>query len=271
MIFRTDRPSGRGPLRSSLIVLAALIGTGYYLYHRYAFASEDPTYMIGDRSESGTVHIGMIGDSWIAESAIDSVLREQLALYGLATEVYASGVSGASSKAIYRDLIKGSRGKGKSREVMAASPHYMVNIAGVNDMVGHLGPDFYAHHLVQMARTEIAHDMVPVILVLPRFDLKGSATRQSLPRRVRNTVGSWMSVGDHPDPIGVYREALDDALIRHRLDKKVIRINFDDICACAINCPTLYRDPAHLSPAGNRALAELIAKGILAHIAERGD
>ena len=80
-------------------------------------------------------------------------------------DVLSYGHPGAKSRQIYRDLTV------NENILSDDGVYYVVIVAGVNDTAGHIGRDFYVHHMMNIVYELNNHKKIPVILELPEFDV----------------------------------------------------------------------------------------------------
>lgn len=59
---------------------------------------------------------------------------------------------------------------------------YLVVVAGVNDTAGHIGKDFYAHHILAIAKAALDRSIIPVVIEVPEYCIEQTAA---------DSVRSW--------------------------------------------------------------------------------
>ena len=247
-----------------VIMFFALIFS-WYLIDRFSYSEELPFYSTTFNNDT-TLTIGIIGDSWVAGKKVDSLLQAGLESKGFQNEVISSGQPGAKSKLIYQNLFKDTCDEYSSRFLIEASPDFCIVIAGVNDAVGQLGSDFYAHHIVLIIKTLLHYNITPVIVNLPEFGVVETIDGKGFLKRERNKLFSRFTNGGEIDNIRTYRSALDKKLEIEKLNDKIIKVDFDNVCVDYTQHKNLYANPSHLNKLGNIEFSKAIVNELIREI-----
>ena len=193
--------------------------------------------------------VAVIGDSWVANRALDEPLRASLG-----TSVISYGYPGAKSRRIYEELST------NDALLNNATVCNVIVVAGTNDTAGHIGSDFYAYHMSLIARTFIAHGIHPTLVSVPEWDstrpeaLGASSAKHNLFRILYD--------GGQRNVILSYRDALREEMMREHISADVV-----DFSA---NYATDYSNQFHLNERGRAKLVAAITaqlRPILEHSA----
>ncbi len=242
-----------------------LILTLVYLHRRFSFEKELDYFTINTK-QNDTLSIGIIGDSWIADGQLDDLVHQNLIQAGVQNRVLSSGKHGAMSKRIYQNLYGHNEQSKSSKFIIEEKPRYVIVIAGVNDAVGQVGGNFYAHHIEKIVNTLIRYEIQPVLLELPEFGIIEAEARIGRIRSFRNRIFANFTNKGQIDNIKTYRQTLVKKLNSSQIMDEVIYVSFEGICDDYDNCLDLYKDPMHLSSKGNKILALTISDAILSDL-----
>lgn len=187
--------------------------------------------------------VGLIGDSWVDNQKLDKYIKESSGF-----EVVSYGFSGAKSRSIYRQLISGSANNLLTDESIGQ----IIIIAGVNDSSGHIGSDFYVHHIINIVSVINQYSKTPIILELPEYGIESPF--KSLTSRAKATLFRFLFDKGEIDVIPQYRSALKSALDESGMHYRLIPFPIDDYSQNV----DLYKNPWHLSDEGNKILGEYI-------------
>jgi hypothetical protein len=208
-----------------------------------------------------SVKIGIIGDSWVAGKDMGQVVRNSLLTLGIPSDVVSSGHPGANSRQIFRDLISEGTEPYSSRNLLLDEGlDYLVVVAGVNDTAGHMGKDFYAHHILQIIRVAQLCGVYPLVLEVPEYgieDVPGNGFFSS----VKHTIYRLLFDGTKKDVISDYREALQKN-IPFTIKKEMTLVSFDPFVQNYSEKKDLYANPSHLNKEGARQLEVYLAQEI---------
>lgn len=238
------------------IVIFGVLGLlSIYTYDRFSYA-DDPVYFESPVSDDTLLKIGIIGDSWVYDHKLDSMLNIQLSLKGIHCNIFSSGHPGAKSKLIYESLFT------SDKYIIEKKPKFCIVVAGVNDALGQVGKNFYAYHTTLIIKTLLHYKIKPVLLELPQFGIIEQTNEMNPLKRLRNKVFSLLNNSGNIDNISNYRFALQEQLNKTQLKDSIIFISYDSICPKYGKCPELYINPSHLSDVGKNNLAFEIAKSL---------
>jgi len=268
--LRRRRPGRRAAI-TGVIAALALFGTGATwataeLAARRAFASRAPAPEQGfvPLHERGTT-VAILGDSWVSGGKLEAPLARALRRAGHGElEVVSFGHPGATSRQILRNLEADPGTPHASREVLRRRDvRYCVVIAGVNDTADFRGSDFYAHHTSEIVQALLERGIQPLVLEVPEFGLE---ELDGLNTRVKRAVLGRLSDAGAADPIPRYRRALRRKLDDAELLDRVPIVPFAPVVADYAESRELYKDPAHLNPAGRELLAERLAASLAVQV-----
>lgn len=202
-------------------------------------------------STNNSKKIGLIGDSWVAYQKLDKYISTSFSKRGIDVEVESIGFPGSKSKEILEQF--------QSKEVMSLlkdkSIEYIVIIAGVNDSSGHIGRDYYAHHMNEMVKLINNHGKTPYILELPEY---GIEEPEPILPSLKHGFYRYLFDSGEKDVINAYRSELKQVLN----DDDYKLISFNNITNDYHQNSQLYKDFAHLNEKGNKVLSEEIVKVI---------
>ncbi len=243
---------------AAVVTLVALLGLAVYVFRERSFddyGSVPRRQLPSDWLSH--VKVGIIGDSWVAHRRLDEPLRQRLSEKGLNAEVVSSGHPGAQSRQIYRDLLADQTKPYSSKALLLdADLDYLAVVAGVNDTNGHIGRDFYAHHILGIIKAAQDRAVQPLVVEVPEYGIECMPS-SSVFSRCWHHLFRYLFDGGKVDVIEDYRGEL---LARLRtLEKPVTVIKFSFVRDYASNT-NYYTDPLHLNKQGDAVLASLIAE-----------
>jgi hypothetical protein len=248
-------------ITAGIITITILIFAGYYI-HRFSYSKNLPFYpMTTGRDTSLT--IGIIGDSWVDEKRLDTVLHDLLLANGINSRIISAAHPGARSNLIYEDLYKDSNLKYSSKFIIENHPEYCVVVTGVNDAATQIGGHFYAYYVKQIARTLLHYGIKPLIVSMPEFGIEKATGRLSLFSRTKYILSSYMNNHGNIDNIKTYRKDLVEELESAHLKDSITMIDFDEVCVDFEKNPEYYENPSHLSNLGNEKLCQIINNDIV--------
>jgi hypothetical protein len=218
------------------------------------------------RPRTGAPAIAMIGDSWISGSKLDEPFRQALAEVGLAdSQVLGIGEGGATSRRILQNLVSESESNAySSRSVLEGGEFdFCLVIAGVNDSATHLGADFYAHHVTEIARLLLARGITPLILELPEYGIETVREEREGVSLVKDWLLSALFDQGEVDVVDKYRRALAESLEQAGVMGRVELIQFEPVASDYDESIDLYADPVHLNDRGRERLTGHLATVVL--------
>lgn len=202
-------------------------------------------------SNNEIMKIAVIGDSWVAGEKLDASIEDSLLKNGIVADVLSYGHPGAKSRQIYRDLIV------NENILSDDGVYYVVIVAGVNDTAGHIGRDFYAHHMMNIVYELNNHGKIPVILELPEFDV---AALPDIPSTVKAFAYRLLFDGGKTDNIQDYRDAFNAKITDSTAE--YIHIPFSPVVSDYSQSTSLYSNAWHLTEEGYALLGNHIGKNI---------
>lgn len=251
--------SKKGIIFVSIVLIICMIGL--YLFDRFSF-SNDKTKLYNTQGDISRLHIGIIGDSWAAGKKTDSIIHNALLISGVPNDIISSGHPGAKTKLIYENMFRDSSEPFSSLPIIVRKPQYCIIACGVNDAVGQVGKNFYAHHMNLIIKQLIANHIKPVVISLPEFAIMEYSKHDGFLKHTRNRLFALANNHGEIDNIKKYRKTLEQKIL-NTYSNKIILINFDSICTDYYSNKALYQaDGAHLSLIGNQKLGRFIAKRI---------
>lgn len=234
-----------------------ILFSAWYLLDRFSNSRKLPYFTVASDKDS-TLTIGIIGDSWVAEEKLDSILHYGLLQNKITNNIISSGHPGAKSKIIYQNLFGLNEMSHSSKFILEKRPEYCIVIAGVNDAAGQVGSDYYSYHVSQIVETLLHYKIKPILVSLPEFGIEETTEEMDLVSKTRNEISAYFNNDGVIDNIRIYRNALNKALETSHLSDSVLVVDFDNICKEYGSNKELYINPAHLSISGNLRLGNLI-------------
>lgn len=236
-----------------LLIVISIVSVALYIYKDREFLtyteSVNPIELNDD-----TVKIGIIGDSWVASEKLDTQIKSQLTKQGVDADVISSGHPGANSKKILNNLISEQGDFSSNYILLDEDVKYIVIIAGVNDTAGHMGKDFYSHHVSEITRIINESGKIPIILEVPEYGIEEPEAFKSA---LKHNIYKYLFDNGNADVIESYRDQLSEKLKSSNLTYKIIP--FPPVIEDYHQSLELYQDPHHLNESGNEILAEYIA------------
>jgi lysophospholipase L1-like esterase len=255
-----------------LICLTCLIVISLksFSYIKQFYFSDKYTYFNTPNIEKGSIlTIGIIGDSWVAGKALDSLLVLDMDEKGISSHVISSGHPGAKTKKIYQNLFEKEDNINSSKFVIKERPDYCVIIAGVNDAASQVGAKNYAYHMIQIIKTLLHYNIKVVMVSLPEFGIIEYTNSSPFQKRLILNICAYFNNNNEIDNIASYRNVLNSELISNNLIDRILTVNFNNICNNYNQHLDLYRNATHLSKKGNQKLAKEISNIIANDIATK--
>lgn len=208
------------------------------------------------------IKVGVVGDSWVAGRKLDQAIEQSLLSLGLSAEVISSGHPGAKSRQIYRNLLDGNRTTVYSSNsiLMDEDVDFLVVVAGINDTAGHVGKDFYAHHMACIVQATIARGITPVIVEVPEYGIE-RANATGLISQLKQSLYLYLFDSGEVDVISRYRQAFLERLEPASREQIAI-VEFAPVTTDYAIATDLYADPSHLNKRGFAKLGHTIAETI---------
>jgi hypothetical protein len=133
--------------------------------------SENLIYYTIPPNKDSCLTIGLIGDSWVSNHRLDSLLHCELLEKGYESKIISSGHEGGNTKLVYQKIFREDGQEYSSKFVIENQPDYCIVIAGTNDASTQMGGGFYAHHITQIVKTLLHYHIKPVLVSCPEFGI----------------------------------------------------------------------------------------------------
>lgn len=249
-----------------IVLSAALLSFTAYCYHGRYFASETLSVSTELNTLKSTVPVALVGDSWLAGGRLASMVQ---AFSSSSVEVTNHGKGGATTREIVErmnDQNDATFGSIFNRENPKS---YAVIILGVNDSIRHLGPDYYAYHMLQLTRKLNNQGSSVLILEMPEYFIEKIEDPVG-PTGWRRKLFRELYDDGKRNNLQVYRDKLKNYLTEQNDALSYTIIPFSEIARAPHECPELYLpDGIHLSEEGTRKLASVIAATLRKEISKR--
>jgi lysophospholipase L1-like esterase len=251
------------------LITILILGFTSFQIDKFLYSKELSYYPVSFEKDS-VVTIGIIGDSWVADNRMDSLIHFPLLASNINNRLISSGQKRAKSKIIYQNLFKDKSELNSSKFIVENHPDFCIVVAGVNDATGQIGSHYYSYHLTQIIKTLLNYKIKPIIVSLPEFGVEVTPENMNLPMEIiwkyRNHIYASLNNNGEIDNISTYRKALLEELELESLKDSVIIIDFDKVCTDYHHSPKLYSDRGHLSDYGNEKLCKILTDEIITTI-----
>lgn len=249
----------------TIILIFILFGIMYFTGR--SLKSESLPYFPVPPDTCSITTIGIVGDSWVEDKKLDTIIQRYLSDANIETRIISSHQGGAESKQVYQNLFREHSASHSSRFVIENRPDYCVVVAGVNDASSQVGPRFYSHHMALIIKTLLHYEIVPFIVSLPEFGIEEIPENMNIFTgalwKIRNSISASITNKGQINNIVTYRNKLITDLESDNLLDRVIIIDFDLVCDDYSKCLQLYVDRGHLSKCGDRKLSRIIADKLI--------
>ena len=245
-----------------IFILSLLLISVLYLYSRFSIATENTHYANLEPVNDRNLTIGIIGDSWVTGGNMEATLQLAFKTIGLKATVVSSGMGGAKTKQVYRNLFAGEKDIFSSAFIKKKQVKYCIVCCGVNDSFGQFGKKHYSKHMCLIIKELLKYNIKPVIVELPTYGVNELQGNLHFLNKIKNHVFAFFNNDSGIDNIKEYRAALTEELKKQLLRDKIIFIDYDKICVDYSKCPEYYSDHLHLTKQGNYWLCDEIAKAI---------
>lgn len=244
----------------SLIVIIISLLTVYIFRDRQMDVFNVAQYKSLPIKQSPNIKIGLIGDSWVSGKKLDQAIIDELKSSGINAQIVSIGHPGAKSKEIFRDLFSDNSSPYSSNSLLLDDDiSFLVIVAGVNDAAGHIGKDFYAHHMKNIVLATNSRSKLPIIVELPEFGIETQTG--NYPSIAKHYLYQLLFDDGKTDIISEYRSTLKTDLETSGLEYKLI--SFDPIARNYSDEINLYANPWHLNEEGCKRLGAYIGKCIV--------
>lgn len=215
------------------------------------------------KQHSDQIRIALIGDSWVYRNTLGLRILKDLGLQGWQVKLCISGHPGAKTKKIYQDLFLDPDERYSSHKILFSAESYdlVVIIAGINDSICYMREGYYVHHMALLINAIIRRGCTPMILELPEYGIEEAESTNQM-GRIRQNVFKYLFHQGQTDVIPLYRQSLRAYLALHYNKSDYVLMPFDDVTQDYHNHIELYRNPTHLSEAGNAKLSKIISTKI---------
>jgi hypothetical protein len=210
--------------------------------------------------DSNTISIALIGDSWVADHRLDTIIKKTIVVGNKEIKVNSSGQYGARSKDVYLNIFKASNESNSLQQIILSKPDYCFISAGNNDL--NMGTKFYVHHMMLIIKFLCKVGIKPIVMLLPNYEknIPQISTIEKVSRYFRN----FFSKSEYNIDATVYNYNLINEISKNQLNAKVILIdkNYNDSLKIYVNYTKQQFKTFHLNNIGNYLLAKEIAKKI---------
>lgn len=243
-------------------ISAMLIISFLYFIIRSARSEKFPYYSVPEDTDS-TLTIGIIGDSWVEDKGLDTLLNIMLLTDNISGKIISAFQGSARSKLVYQNLFKDKSDHHSSKYIIESRPDYCIVVAGVNDASGQVGPSCYSYHMSLIIKTLLHYNIKPVVITLPEFGIEeipeDMTHLEGVLWKLRNNIAAFLNNRGEIDNIIKYREDLLNELRAENIIDQVTFVDFDNVCEDYYKCPCLYVDRGHLSKCGKQKLCRVVA------------
>jgi hypothetical protein len=203
--------------------------------------------------------VGIIGDSWVAGKKLDKPVQEALSKRGIEAVIVSFGHPSANSRQVYRDLFL--RRWTRHHILMDDEIDYLVVVAGVNDTAGHIGKDFYAHHMMAIAKVAVDRSISPILIEVPEYEIEQTPAA-SVASWAKRLLFRILYDRGKVNVIKDYRRQLRSSIAASPDGNKITVLDFSAVATDYTAQKNLYANPSHLNDKGNKLLGEAIAAKI---------
>lgn len=203
--------------------------------------------------------IGIIGDSWAVNANRYLFGKYIDSLYNLenikSNTFYIYGLNGSKSKDIYQNLI----------DNQLINQHkmkfdYCIVFAGINDLHGQYGAEFYSYHIKQIINYLLNRHITPIIIEIPNFDILEQYKLYPLWKFTLYKLLSLYTSGNiHANNIQKYRSSFENIINNKNINNSIIYIKTDSIF---MGKNDLFTDYMHINHFAYKELGNLIKKEI---------
>jgi hypothetical protein len=245
------------------IFIPFLIYSSWYFYDRFSYAKPLPLYNIS-KEKNAQITIGIIGDSWVFDKRLDSLLCNDLFKSSVNARILSSGHPGAKTKIIYQNLFVEKGSPNSSKFIIESNPDYCIVVTGVNDAIAQLDVQNYSHHVQEIIKTLLHYKIKPVVVSMPAFGVEETINALDYLPKTRNIfTGRYNNANGELNSIEGYTNALIQDLEASRLKDSILFINFHAVTAGFDKNPEYYINPSHLNTKGNQQLCKVISEAII--------
>lgn len=201
----------------------------------------------------------VIGDSWgdlANKYNIPEYIDSLMYTKGIKTITKAKGEHGATSRKIYNNMHYDGNDINSTKPLIENTPQYAILFCGVNDSHGQYGKDFYAYHTSLIVKEMLHHNIKPIILELPHYDIERQYGHYSFTKRSGYRLLSFMSDRTfYINNITRYRTEIKKNFTEQGIIDKVTWISID-----TFSKQKCYDNSMHLNNHGYQCLANIIVE-----------
>lgn len=240
---------------SALVIICLIAVTTYIVNDRKMLpATETSSVSVVPQSIENydNLKIAIIGDSWVAGEKLDAAIEEEILSYGINSDVVSYGHPGANSNQILYNLISDGTNPNSSNSLLSdESIQYVFVIAGVNDTAGHMGANYFTHHMIEIVNVLNQHNKIPVILEIPEYGIEEPEIFKSA---LKHNLYKILFDNNETNVLSTYRKSLVNELESTNLTYHILPI--DPLLYDYHKQLELYRenDQFHLNSEGNYKL-----------------
>lgn len=239
-----------------------VITTVYIQIDRYFDSYINIPPKITTKKLGTNIKVGIVGDSWVAGQKLDQAVQATINSDGFDTTIISSGQPGAKSRQIYRNLISEKSNPFSSNYIlMDEDLDYLIVVAGVNDTAGHIGCDFYTHHMLCIIKTAQVRGIYPVIVEVPEYGIEATPAENPL-SYTKRLLYRIIFDDMNQDVIEKYRKSLRELLAAEKI-KDISVVSFSSIANDYSEHTDLYANPSHLNDEGYKQLGCEIGANIV--------
>lgn len=215
------------------------------------------------KKDNQPIEIGIIGDSWVAGNKLDKAISDSLSAAGITANVTSSGHPGAKSRKIFRNLFSDVNEPYSSRSLWE-NKHldYMIILAGINDTAGHIGSEFYAHHMLNIVMFAQSVGIFPIIVEIPEYNIENAPPEGTF-SFFKRLIYQGVFDGMQNNVIANYRLTLSEKLLAELKDYSYFIVNFDPFISDYNEANGLYANALHLNERGYRMLGSYIGEDLV--------
>lgn len=244
------------------ILIPFLIFASWYFYDRFSYADPLPLYKI-TKEKNARITIGIIGDSWVFEKKLDSLLCNNLFKSSVEARIFSAGHPGAKTKIIYQNLFAENEVPNSSKFIIESNPDYCIVVTGVNDAIAQINVQNYSYHVQEIIKTLLHYKIKPVVVSMPAFGVEETINALDYLPKTRNVLTARYNNRGELNSIEAYTNALMKDLEVSGLRDSILLINFNAINTAYATNPEYYTNASHLNAKGNQRLCKVISQEIV--------
>ena len=242
------------------ISITVLIIICIMAYDYYSFVEESTNNYL-PTSESDTIRVAYIGDSWAErhfyhQCEINRLIQQHS---GKAARTVSYGIGGLTSKELYKLLTEDS----KMRQILTEGVDYCIVAVGVNDTNQKMSPTYYKKSINCIINYLINCKISPIIIEIPDYNIKKALKDQKPHRKILRYITMFFT----RTPIDckqLFRNELDTLVATNNYRDRIDIIRSREWENSSYKPTSLYQtDGMHLNDFGYKVLDSCIAKHII--------